>query len=108
MALAGAALAAGGCGGDGAPESQATVEVDMRDVKFRPKNVKVEAGTTVRWTNRDSEILHTATKVGGPGEAFDSGHVYPGMTYERRFDEPGRYDYVCTLHDGQVGSVTVK
>ena len=80
----------------------------MHDVTFRPRNVKVEPGTTVRWTNGDAEILHTVTKVSGPGEDFDSGNVFPGKTYERRFEEPGRFDYVCTLHDGQYGSVTVR
>ena len=111
MALAGAALAAGGCGGDDdSPDAaaRAAVEIDMRDVSFRPKNVAVEPGTTVRWTNRDTEILHTVTKVSGPGEGFDSGNVFPGQAYERRFEEPGRFDYVCTLHDGQFGSITVR
>ena len=111
LALAGAVLLAVGCGDDeGSPdnESPQVVGVDMRDVAFKPKNLAVDAGTTVRWTNSDAEILHTVTKVSGPGEAFDSGNVYPGMTYERRFDAPGRIDYVCVLHDGQTGSITVR
>ena len=110
LALAGAVLAVVGCGDDEA-SSDATSEmvtVDMRDVAFKPKDLAVDAGTTVRWTNSDAEILHTVTKVSGPGEAFDSGNVYPGMTYERRFDEPGRIDYVCVLHDGQTGSIRVR
>ena len=111
MALAGAVLLAVGCGdeepgSDGA--SPRVVAVDMRDVAFKPRNLSVEAGTIVRWTNSDAEILHTVTKVGGPGEAFDSGNVFPGKTYERSFDEPGRIDYVCVLHDGQAGSITVR
>lgn len=111
VALAGGVLVAVGCGDDEEspdPASAQVVTVDMRDVSFKPKNLAVEAGTTVRWTNSDAEILHTVTKVSGPGEAFDSGNVYPGETYERRFDEPGRIDYVCVLHDGQAGSITVR
>ena len=111
-ALTALVLALAGCGEDegDAGDSPATriVNVDAQDVTFRPKNVTVAPGTTVRWTNRDGEILHTVTKVTGPGEESDSGNIYPGMTYERRFDVPGRADYVCTLHDGQVGSVTVR
>lgn len=104
-------LLAAGCGGEddaSDKEPEPAVVVDMRDVTFIPKRVTVEPGTTVRWTNSDAEILHTVTKVGGPGESFDSGNVYPGKTYERRFDERGRFDYVCILHDGQFGSVTVR
>lgn len=109
-ALAAAALGAAALGGCGEESEQPrpVVAVDARDATFRPKNVVIAPGTTVRWTNRDREILHTVTKVAGPGEDFDSGNIYPGMTYERRFDVPGRVDYVCTLHDGQVGSVTVR
>ena len=111
MALAGVMLVALGCGDDEESSNDVSaqvVTVDMRDVAFKPKNVAVQAGTTVRWINSDADILHTVTKVSGPGEAFDSGNVYPGMTYERRFDELGRIDYVCVLHDGQVGSITVR
>ena len=109
-ALAGAALTVGGCGDDDAPSDTAprVVTVDIADVTFEPRNVTVAPGTTVRWINSDTKILHTVTKVSGPGEVFDSGNVYPGMTYERRFDERGRIGYVCTLHDGQTGSVTVR
>ena len=108
-----AALALLGCGAESDPspsageERAATVAVDMKDVEFVPNNVIVRRGTTVRWTNSD-ELLHTVTKTQGPGGDFDSGNVFPGKTYERRFDEAGRFDYVCILHDGQVGSVTVR
>lgn len=100
-----------GCGSDGEggdSPAKPLVAVDAQDVTFRPKNIDIAPGTTVRWTNRDGEILHTVTKVAGPGEDFDSGNIYPGMTYERTFDTAGRIDYVCTLHDGQAGSVTVR
>ena len=111
LALAGALLVAVGCGDD-EPSSGATsarvVTVDIRNVVFKPRNLAIDVGTTVRWTNSDAEILHTVTKVSGAGEAFDSGNVYPGDTYERRFDEPGRIDYLCILHDGQTGSITVR
>ena len=111
LVLAGAVLTAAACGGDERSSDGASgrvVTVDMRNVAFKPTNRVVDVGTTVRWTNSDAEILHTVTKVSGPGDAFDSGNVYPGGTYERRFDEPGRFDYLCILHDGQTGSITVR
>lgn len=108
------ALLIAGCGSDGGdggetgtPAGGETVSVDMRDIVYVPKNLVVSPGTTVRWTNSD-DLIHTVTKTSGPGPAFDSGDVMPGSTYEQKFEEPGRVDYVCTLHHGQRGSVTVR
>ena len=84
-----------------------TVTVDMKDIKFLPKDVTVKAGTTVKWTNSD-KVPHTVTKTGGPGEQFDSGNVDPGGEFEQMLDAPGKIDYVCTIHPGQEGSITVK
>ena len=84
-----------------------TASVDMKDIQFVPKDVTVDAGTTITWTNSDS-VPHTVTKDGGPGTDFDSGNVEPGDTFEQTFDAPGKVDYVCTIHPGQSGTVTVK
>ena len=74
----------------------------MKDIQFVPKDVTVKAGTTITWTNSD-QVPHTVTKEGGPGADFDSGNVDPGATFEQTFDEPGKVDYVCTIHPGQAG-----
>jgi len=93
-------------GGTPAPSGK-TVTVDMKDIKFIPKNVNVKAGTTVRWTNSD-QVPHTVTKEGGPGAQFDSGNIDAGGTFEQTFDTKGTIDYVCQIHPGQDGSVTVQ
>ena len=79
----------------------------MKDIQFVPTDVTVYAGTTITWTNSD-QVAHTVTKEGGPGADFDSGNVDPGATFEQTFDGPGTVDYVCTIHPGQTGTVTVK
>jgi plastocyanin len=84
-----------------------TVTVDMKDIQFVPKDITVEAGTTITWTNSD-QVPHTVTKEGGPGGDFDSGNIEPGDTYELTVDVPGKVDYVCTIHPGQAGTFTVK
>ena len=95
-------------GGGGATKPSGGSEtVDMKDIQFVPKNVTVKAGTTITWTNSD-QVAHTVTKEGGPGADFDSGNVDPGGTFEQTFDEPGKVDYVCTIHPGQAGTITVK
>jgi plastocyanin len=95
----GAAPPAGGGGG--------AETVDMKDIKYVPADITVDAGTTITWTNSD-QVPHTVTKDGGPGPDFDSGNIDPGGTYEETFDTPGTIDYVCTIHPGQEGSVTVE
>ena len=85
----------------------ATATVDMKDIQFVPKDITVKAGTTITWTNSD-QVAHSVTKEDGPGAEFDSGNVDPGGTFEQTFDEPGTVDYVCTIHPGQDGTVTVK
>jgi plastocyanin len=94
----------GGGGGGGGAEA---ASVDIPEIAFEPADISVKAGTTVTWTNSD-DIPHTVTKEGGPGAEFDSGDLDPGSTFEQTFDAPGKVDYVCTIHPGQAGTVTVK
>ena len=84
-----------------------TATVDIKDIQFVPKDITVDAGTTITWTNSDS-IPHTVTKEDGPGADFDSGNVNGGDTFEQKFDEAGTVNYVCTIHPGQTGTITVK
>jgi plastocyanin len=98
----GAAPPAGG--GNGAK----TVEVDIPAIEFDPAEVTVKAGTTIKWTNSD-DLPHTVTKTGGPGPEFDSGNLDPGSgEFEQTFEEKGKIDYVCVIHPGQEGSITVE
>ena len=130
LLIAGLALTLAACGGDddddGGGDSAATTEqtdtgaappedtqggggetVDIPSISFDPEELTVPAGTTVTWTNSD-DLPHTVTKDGGPGAEFDSGDIEPGGEFEQTFDEPGTVDYICTIHPGQAGSITVE
>ena len=102
-ALIAAALVAvaTGCGGGQSSEPVATNEVTMaKSYVFEPKVVQVEAGSTVTWTN-DDNFTHTVQVDGQEDHEVDRGD-----SVSIRFDAPGRYHYVCTLHeqdmDGEV------
>jgi len=97
----------GGGGGGGGTQAGEAVTVDIPSISFDPAEVTVKAGTTVTWTNSD-DLPHTVTKDGGPGPDFDSGNIEPGDEFEQTFDEAGTVDYICTIHPGQAGSVTVE
>jgi plastocyanin len=92
---------------DGAAGGGGSETVDIPDISFDPEELTVKAGTTVTWTNSD-DLPHTVTKDGGPGADFDSGNLSPGDEFEQTFDAAGKVDYVCTIHPGQAGSITVE
>jgi len=77
------------------------VPVAIRDHRFDPRSVGIGVGDTVTWTNYDN----TTHVVSGTG--FSS-QLAPGTTYSHRFDHPGTYEYICTLHPDMVGIVVVR
>jgi plastocyanin len=103
-AVAAAALLAAGCGGSGTSEPVAATEVEMvKSYRFDPKVIEIEVGDTVTWTNEDN-FTHTV-QVEGQGDH----KVEQGESVSITFDEPGTYDYVCTLHSQDMdGTVIVK
>jgi plastocyanin len=105
VAVLAAALLVVGCGGAGeSSEPVATTEVEMvKSYRFDPKTIEIESGDTVTWTNEDN-FTHTV-QVDGQGDH----KVGQGESVSITFDEPGSYDYVCTLHSKDMdGTVIVR
>jgi plastocyanin len=101
LVVAAIALALTGCGGEGNARSDATV--DAADFRFEPATKRIKAGDPVEWVNAG----HTDHTIKGPG--FFSRAVDPGGRYSHRFTRAGDYEYVCTLHPGQMrGRVVVE
>jgi plastocyanin len=96
------AESSGGAGG-GAP-ARGALQVEMKDIKFIPAEIQVEVGQAVNWTNRDS-VPHTATAR--RGAEFDSGELGSGENFSFTPRKAGRIAYVCKIHPGQRGSITV-
>jgi plastocyanin len=86
-----------------------TTAVSMKNIQFSPKALTVAKGTTVKWTNDDS-VAHDVTKKSGPGPDFSSGsgNLARGATYQQTLNTPGTIKYVCTVHPGMAGTITVK
>ena len=101
-AVVGAASGCGGSNGDTTPV--ATTEVTMaKSYRFDPKQIEIDAGETVTWTN-DDNFTHTV-KVDGQ----EDHKAEPGDEVSITFDEPGTYEYVCTLHRQDMdGTVIVR
>jgi len=127
LLLASTALVAAGCGGDeeedpapaaggattqedagsGSGEAESAggaVAISMKNFQFVPKAATVKVGQTVTWTNDDS-APHNA--VDEKTSAFKSELFNKGKTYEFTAEKAGKIDYVCTIHPGMVGTLTV-
>jgi plastocyanin len=90
-----------------APTTARTVNVTIGNFAFDPKDLQIEAGTTVIWKNTAGH--HTVTADDG---SFESPILEAGEEFKRTFDQPGSFKYFCNLHGaagGQkmAGTVTV-
>lgn len=82
----------------------AAAAVRIANLAFGPREIRVRAGTRVRWTNGD-QVQHSVTAADG---SFDSGLIDPGRSFEHVFERPGTYAYRCTPHPFMTGQVVVE
>lgn len=100
----GGMMGSGGMMGWGAgPTAPAGTSVRMAGSRFEPATLTVAAGTTISWFNDDA-LAHTVSAADG---SWDSGNLAPGGAFERRFDSPGTYAYLCRYHPGMTGTIVV-
>lgn len=86
-----------------APDSVGA-RVDIRMIAYQPGEVRIRAGQSVEWINRDP-VVHTVTADDG---SWGSEMMPEGARYHRRFDRPGRYAYHCLPHPMMTGVVVVE
>ncbi len=73
------------------------------DNAFSPSSRTITTGTRLVWSNTGA-LPHTVTSSAG---GFDSGILLPGSSYAHTFTQPGTFPYVCTIHPGMTGTITV-
>ena len=78
--------------------------VVMKNFDFAPMTMTVAAGSTVTWKNLDGEP-HTVTSIDG---RFRSGALDENDTYTFKFDKPGTYKYLCSIHPKMLAAIIVK
>jgi plastocyanin len=122
------ALALAGCGDDGsddgttaaAPASSAAaetpattpagdaggdVEVVMQGIAYSPSTITVRVGQRITWVNED-DVLHDV--VSTDGEKIESELFPKGESFSFTPTRGGSIHYVCTIHPGMEGSITVE
>jgi amicyanin len=82
----------------------ATPSVTISGYAFHPATVTIKAGSTVTWTQEDTDV-HTV-HFGGAG-GFTSPVLQKGLTFSHTFKSPGTYAYSCSIHPYMHGTVVV-
>ncbi len=86
----------------GARAEDAAVQID--NFAFSPPSLTVKAGTTVTWRNKD-DIPHT---VASSTRVFKSKALDTDDSYSFTFNEPGSYQYFCSLHPHMTAKIVVE
>ena len=76
----------------------------IKDFHFAPMSLSVPVGTSVRWKNMDGEP-HTVVSIEG---VFRSGGLDQDDSFTFKFDKPGTYKFLCSIHPQMLGTITVK
>jgi plastocyanin len=90
--------------GSCAAQAQDANTVVMKNFDFSPMTLTVKAGTTVTWKNLDGEP-HT---VASPDGVFRSHALDQGDTFTFKFDTPGTYKYICSIHPKMMATIVVQ
>jgi len=87
------------------PSSSGDVKVTMKDIKFVPEAITAKVDQKIVWENTDGDIPHNVTATDGAD--FKSDTMNSGDTFDYTPTKAGKIAYVCTIHSGQNGSITV-
>jgi len=82
----------------------APATVTIKDYQFAPATVKIAAGSTVTWTNKDADV-HTVMSATG---LFVSGALDTDDKFSYTFTKPGTYVIACSLHPQMSETIVVE
>jgi plastocyanin len=77
----------------------------MQNIQFNPKAVTVKVGQKVKWVNEDT-VAHNVTSQSG--ETIKSSTFGHGGSFVFTPKKAGQIKYVCTIHPGMDGTLTVQ
>ncbi len=86
------------------PAQAAQHKIRIQSMRFSPSTLKIKAGDTVVFENRDSAD-HTATDEAG---AWDTDNLRSGKSATITFSEKGTSKYFCRWHKGMRGKIVVE
>jgi len=80
-------------------------DIEIIKFKFSPSEISIEAGDSIRWTNKEKRQYHSVwfEQLGEP----EPDYFFPDEFYERTFDKVGDFPYRCGPHPRMTGIVHV-
>jgi plastocyanin len=81
--------------------------VTIRDHKFNPAELTIQAGDAVKWVFKDKDA-HTATGLRDKGMIINSPVLREGSEYQVVFNTPEEIDYICAIHPEMKGKIIVE
>jgi plastocyanin len=103
-AATGAAPAPATTSTTGGASSGGDVTVQMQGISYQPKALTVRVGQRITWVN-DDDVLHNV--VSTSGESIRSELFSKGKSFSFTPTRAGTITYVCTIHPGMDGTITV-
>jgi len=85
--------------------SAKAISVAVKDNLFAPATIQAKVGQKITWNLR-GQIAHTVTA--SEGAKFDSGPLNPGDSFSYTPKKAGTIQYLCSFHQGMVGTILVK
>jgi plastocyanin len=100
-----AALTLAAAAGVQAANPQASANtITIKNFNFTPMTMTITHGAAVTWKNLDDEP-HAVTSADG---VFRSGALDEGDSFTFKFDKPGTYKYLCSVHPKMRGEIIVR
>lgn len=95
-------------GSDPGPEpgGARVVVIRIENDRFKPEDVSLTVGETVRWSNAD-DSAHRVMSAPGAEASFRSPRIAPGDDFEHTFTEIGPQPYRGDVQPRMRGEVTV-
>ena len=87
-----------------ATAAPATTQVLISQFMFMPMTVTIKAGSSVTWVNKDDEPHPVISDTG----VFRSGALDTDMSYTFKFDKPGSYRVLCSIHPQMTAVIVVQ
>jgi plastocyanin len=81
-----------------------TVSMDQKTLTFLPHVLVVTQGDTVKFLNHDNVAHNVYSPDGTP---FNLGTFKPNEERAHKFDEPGPYSQLCSIHPEMLGFIFV-
>ena len=91
-------------GGSSAVAATTNNNITIDNFSFSPETLTIPAGTKVTWTNKD-DIPHTVVES---GHKFKSSALDTDDSFSYTFDQPGTYEYFCSLHPKMTARIVVE